>query len=92
MTLILISLGVLAVALTALAIVRSKEGRTSAAEFPGAPPLSPVVPVSRPRAHLEAIVRTGSPVDRRDVPRVWTHEHGDHARIRPRYAKGFQRR
>jgi hypothetical protein len=92
MTLILISLVVLALALTALAILRSREGRASAAEFPGDPGLSAVAPVSRPRAHLEAVVRTGSTVDRGHLSGLWAQERGDHTRIRPKYAKGFQRR
>jgi len=91
MTLILISLVVLAVALTALGVLRSREGRTPAAEFPEDPGLSPVAPVSEARAQLDAIVRTGGAVDRGHLSGVWTSEHGDPTRIRPKYVKGIKR-
>lgn len=86
---LLLSLLVLAVALTLLAVVKARGARPREAVFPLDDPRADV---SRPRAHLDAIVRTGSAVDRVHLSGLWAQERGDHTRIRPKYAKGFQRR
>jgi hypothetical protein len=88
---LLLTLLVLAAGLTALAVLRRRGARPRGATFrrddPGAD-------VSRARAHLDAVARTGQS-DRGAAPRVhlsgvWTHDAG-HPDPRHGYAKGFKR-
>jgi hypothetical protein len=89
---VLLTLVVLAVAVTVLSILLLSRGaRARAGEFRDPSAAASVADVSDPRPHLDAIVRTGPAVDRVHVPGVWTSQHGDHTRIRPKHVKGIHR-
>jgi hypothetical protein len=89
---VLLTLVVLAVAVTGLSILLLSRGaRARAGEFRETPAAASVADVSDPRPHLDAVVRTGGAVDRPHLSGVWTHERGDPTRIRPRHVKGIHR-